>query len=395
MQFYAATSTKEDINDAISEIYDNVVNLIDGNKVNLAFVFSSPHYQENYESLLNKFQKDFTPDVLLGCMGESIIGNKDEIEKKHALTLWMASLPDVTITPFNLQNGRSKQGEILAKNFENLPSSENNPVFIVLAEPFSTDAKALLSYLNKEYPKAPVIGGMASGAFTQGGNTLFYNKDIINEGVVGIALTGAINVQTVVSQGCRPIGESFFITKAEQNVIQALGGKTALQCYQEIYKNLNHEDKLLAQMGVHIGLVVNEYKEKFERGDFLIRNLVGVDESSGAVAITDFVRVGQTAQFMIRDAKSAHEDLEQLLTNKRVHTKQNDAQGALIFSCNGRGLNLFPEPSHDVNCVKKIMGDIPTSGFFAQGEIGPIGGVNFLHGFTASIALFCKPEWSR
>lgn len=392
MQFYAATSTKEDINDAISEIYDNVVNMIDGNKINLAFVFSSPHYQENYGSLLNRFQNDFTPDILLGCMGESIIGNKNEIEKKHALTLWMASLPDVTITPFYLQYGRSKKGELLAKNFENLPPSENNPVFIVLAEPFSTDAKALLAYLNKEYPKAPVIGGMASGAFSQGGNRLFYNEEIINEGVVGIALTGAVNIQTVVSQGCRSIGESFVITKAEQNVIQALGGKTALQCYQEIYKGLNYEDKFLAQMGVHIGLVINEYKEKFDSRDFLIRNLIGVDEGSGAIAITDFVRVGQTAQFMIRDAKSAHEDLEQLLMKKREHINQDDAQAALIFSCNGRGINLFPEPSHDVNCVKNIIGDIPTGGFFAQGEIGPIGGVNFLHGFTASIAIFCKPD---
>ena len=391
MEFYAATSILEDINDAISEITTNIKRKKSKGRIDLAFVFASPHFQKQYKTLINSVYDSFEPTVTMGCMGESVIGNNKEIENKPAITLWLASLPNVKITPFHLKY-IEKNGEGLFINWPNdMPGKDDNPAFIVIAEPFSVDPMQLLSYFQNNYSGKPVIGGMASGAYSQGGNSIFYNGEILTNGVVGVALNGAIKVNSVVSQGCRPIGKPFIITKSDKNIIYSLGGKAALQCYREIYNDLGHEDKLLAQMGTHMGLVVNEYLEKFGSGDFLARNLTGVDEDSGAIAIADFVRVGQTAQFMIRDAMSAHEDLIQLLTHEKDKNRQNPPKGGLVFSCNGRGRNLFPEPNHDVGCIKKILGNIPIGGFFAQGEMGPVGNVNFLHGFTASVALFSEP----
>jgi len=391
MEFYAATSIKEDLDDAILEITTEIKSKISNTKIDLAFVFASPHFQKQYETLNNRIQESFNPTVTMGCMGESIIGDNKEIENSPAVTLWLASLPDVKITPFHLTYIEDNDEASFINWPDDMPSEDDNPAFIIIAEPFSVDPKQLLSYFQNNYSGKPVIGGMASGAYSQGGNSIFYNGEILTSGVVGVALSGAIKVDSVVSQGCRPIGKHFIVTKADQNVLHSLGGKSALQCYREIYSTLGHEDKLLAQMGTHIGLVVNEYLEKFESGDFLARNLIGVDENSGAIAIADFVRVGQTAQFMIRDAKSAHDDLVNLLSQERDKERQNLPKGGLIFTCNGRGRNLFPEPNHDVGCFKKVLGNIPVGGFFAQGEIGPVGNVNFLHGFTASMALFSEP----
>ena len=395
MEFYAATSIKENIDDVILEITTEIKSKTSNTRIDLAFVFASPHFQKQHETLINSIYDSFKPTVTMGCMGESIIGNNKEIENKPAVTIWLASLPDVKVTPFHLKY-IEKNGERLFINWpDDMPSKDDNPAFIVIAEPFSVDPMQLLSYFQNNYSGKPVIGGMASGAYSQGGNSIFYNGEILTNGVVGVALNGAIKVNSVVSQGCRPIGKPFIITKSNKNIIYSLGSKPALQCYREIYNDLVHEDKLLAQMGTHMGLVVNEYLEKFESGDFLARNLTGADEDSGAIAIADFVRVGQTAQFMIRDAKSAHDDLLHLLSQERDKDIQNLPKGGLIFTCNGRGSNLFTEPNHDVGCFKKILGDIPVGGFFAQGEIGPVGDVNFLHGFTASVALFSEPQGSE
>jgi len=197
----------------------------------------------------------------------------------------------------------------------------------------------------------------------------------------------------VVSQGCRPIGRPFVVTKAERNVILELGGAPALAKLRELFAELAPDDQRLAQQGLHVGQVINEYQEAFGRGDFLVRNVQGVDPDTGAIAIGDFVRVGQTVQFHVRDAETADEDLNALLASAR-QSAGGDCQGALVFTCNGRGTRLFDEPHHDAGCLARHF-DVPAAGFFAQGEIGPIGGKNFLHGFTASIALFRAPDSAR
>ncbi len=200
-----------------------------------------------------------------------------------------------------------------------------------------------------------------------------------------------MELQTVVSQGCRPIGERFLITRAEGNVIFELGGKSALECLQQVYAGLSAEEQALARQGLHIGLAIDEHKSEFDRGDFLVRNVVGADQDSGSIVVTDLMIEGRTVQFHVRDRETAGEDLQWLLTTRENRIDKKPVAGALLFSCNGRGKRFFGVSDHDVTAVRKQVGDIPLAGFFAQGEIGPVGGKNFLHGFTASVALFTEP----
>ncbi len=200
-------------------------------------------------------------------------------------------------------------------------------------------------------------------------------------------LRGPVGARCIVSQGCRPIGRPFVITRARENVILELAGKPPLARLQELWQQLGPEDQQLFQRGLHVGRVINEYQGGFQRGDFLVRNVLGLDRDTGALAITDRVRVGQTVQFHVRDAATADEDLHALLQIDLSAGAKRPA-GALVFSCNGRGSRMFDQPDHDARAVRAEAGEIPLAGFFAAGELGPVGGQNFLHGFTASVVLF-------
>ena len=207
------------------------------------------------------------------------------------------------------------------------------------------------------------------------------NEQILDNGAVGVFVDRGVEVRTLVSQGCRPIGKPYVVTRAERNFVEELGGQPALERLQEIAAAASEEDRELLRGGLHVGLVVDEHKAEFERGDFLVRNLLGADRESGALAVGDRVNVGQTVQFHVRDAAAADEDLRELLGGV-------DADAALLFTCNGRGRHLFGTPDHDAGLVEQMLGPIPVAGCFCAGEIGPVGGRNFLHGFTASLALF-------
>jgi small ligand-binding sensory domain FIST len=234
------------------------------------------------------------------------------------------------------------------------------------------------------------IGGMASGSQSPGENRFVLNGAVYDSGAVAVELEGPVKIRTVVSQGCRPIGRSLIVTKVDQNIIRELGRRPALEVFRAVFADLPDEDRARVQQGLHIGRVINEYQETFERGDFLVRNVMGADDAGG-VAITDVVRVGQTVQFHVRDADTADEDLRSLLNRARQNRRGAGVAGALLFTCNGRGSRLFSTPDHDVSTIHAIEGKIPVAGFFAMGEIGPVGGQNFVHGFTASIALFEEP----
>jgi small ligand-binding sensory domain FIST len=257
---------------------------------------------------------------------------------------------------------------------------------LLLAEPFTFPADVLLERMNEDRPGLPIVGGMASAAYSPGGNRLILGRQVFNSGGVAMLLSGAIAVRTVVSQGCRPIGRPMVVTKAKQNIILELGGRPALEQLKELFGTLTPEEQTLVQKGLHVGCAISEYHDQFARGDFLVRNVIGFEPEVGAIGIGQFVRVGQTVQFHIRDAQTADEDLRSLLSAAR-QTGSAPA-GALLFTCNGRGTNMFDQPNHDAGVLQEIVGQLPTAGFFAQGEIGPVCGSNFLHGFTASIALF-------
>jgi small ligand-binding sensory domain FIST len=254
---------------------------------------------------------------------------------------------------------------------------------LMLGEPFSSAPHSFIDRLHEELPGVPVLGGMASGATAPGENRLFLQGDALTEGAIGVALRGGPAVRSLVSQGCRPIGSTFVVTRAEQNVVIELGGKPALLRLQEVYESLSPHDREQLEQGVHLGLAMNEYQEKFGPGDFLIANVLGARRDIGAIAVASLVRVGQTVQFHVRDAASADDDLRTLLNRPM----RRPAAG-LLFSCNGRGTRLFAGPNHDAAAVQSALGPLPLAGFFANGELGPIGGKNFIHGYTASLALF-------
>jgi small ligand-binding sensory domain FIST len=275
--------------------------------------------------------------------------------------------------------------------FVGWPSELPNPwpagaALFLLGDPFSFPADELIQRINEDHPGIPVLGGMASGGARPEENRLLLGSRCHPAGAVAALVHGGVRIRSVVSQGCRPIGRPFIVTKAEANVIRELGGMPALGRLQEVFAELTPNEQQMVREGLHVGRVLSEYQDHFGRGDFLVRNVIGADPDSGAIAIGDYVRPGQTVQFHVRDAETADEDLRALLTSAATDAAASPA-GALVFTCNGRGTRLFSAPDHDAACVRDCLGNIPVAGFFAQGELGPIGGKNFLHGFTASVAL--------
>ncbi len=356
----------------------------------LAFLFFSPHYAEQSTDLAAAVRRELAPDLLVGCTGEGIIGGTEEIESAPAISLWAARLPGVSMTPIRLSCSQDEDGISVSGWPDDLVSGPALPNFLLLGDPFSTGVDEALSLIAERCPGSMAIGGMAGGGRDVGENRMVLNDEVYEGGLVGVSLSGPLSIRTVVSQGCRPIGERYVVTKAENNVIHELGGVPALERLQTVFETLSGGERRLAHRALHIGVVMDEQRNRFERGDFLVRNLIGADRNSGSVAIGDMIKVGQTVQFHIRDAQSASEDLHLMLAADRSRHQQPPL-GALLFSCCGRGRGLFGQPHHDVTVLHERAGNIPVAGFFAQGEIGPVGGTNFLHGYTASVALFCEP----
>lgn len=387
IRFGVGVSVESDSKKAVQEACQSIKESSKISQPELAMLFLTQHHEEHFEEILATIHKEIQPKCLLGCTAGGVIGGEREIENRAGLVLWAGQLPGAKIQPFHLRF--DQKTESLEGWPEPMPEPGEKPSFLLLPDPFTTPAELVLQHINHSFPGAALFGGIASGAVAPGQNRLFFNSEIYEEGAVGAIFTGAIEIRNVVSQGCRPVGKPLVVTQAEKNIIQSLGGKPALEKLQEIFATLAPVEQQLLQRGMHIGIVVDELKENFRRGDFIVRNVMGADPKSGAIAIGDYIRKGQTVQLHVRDANSAHEDLQLLLEQEKGEAK-NSAQAALLFSCNGRGMHLFGEPNHDIKLTQELLGKIPVAGFFAGGEIGPIGGKNFLHGFTASIATFSK-----
>jgi small ligand-binding sensory domain FIST len=386
LRFASALSTVADTRQAANEVCEAAAEQLNS-PADLAVAFASPHHAQGFDLLASTLAKRTGARVLLGVTGESIVATAREIEEQPAVSLWLASMPGVTVHPLHLEFERTSEGGTFVGWPDELAGEwPVGAALVLLADPFSFPADVLLERLNEDRPNVPVLGGMASGGHSPGECRLLLGGDVCEHGAVGALVYGPLSVRAVVSQGCRPIGRPFVVTKAERNVIFELGGRPPLAQLQDIFDKLSPREQKLAQQGLHVGRVVNEYQGQFVRGDFLVRNCIGADRQTGAIAIGDFVRPGQTVQFHVRDAQTADEDLRELLLASRQ--VGHETRGALLFTCNGRGTRLFDRPHHDAGVLAEVLGDVPVAGFFAQGEIGPIGGKNFLHGFTASAALF-------
>jgi small ligand-binding sensory domain FIST len=372
--------------EALDRAADRAAAALDGRAPDVAFVFVSPAYGPDVASAGRRIRERLRARHVVGCTGFGVCETAGEIDGRPAVSVLLASLPGVELSTFSLRQDQlltMTRGDDLraAVGF----AASANPSFVLVTDPFTIDADLVLDRLADAYPGAVAAGGMASGATRPGGHVLFRDGRAPRYGAVGLAMVG-VPIRHVVSQGCRPVGRRFVITKCVENKILELSGKRALPTIQEAISQLPPADRELAQTSLLFGRVMHEAKESFSLGDFLIRNFVGAVPDEGAVLVQDRVRVGQTVQLQLRDGATATCDLDAALA--RAAAEGPPPRAALLFSCAGRGKRLFDVPDHDVAAIRRRFGEIPISGFFCNGEFGAVGPRNFVHGFTASVAVF-------
>ncbi len=362
---------------------------LDGCPADLAIAFVSPHHAAQFDRLPALLGEALGDALLLGCSAGGVIGGGRELEQCPAVALTAAFLPGVDITPLRIAPDALPAPGADAAAWHRLidVAPQARPHFILLPDPFSIEAERLVLGLDAAYPGATTVGGVASGGRQPGSHALYLGDAVHRAGLVGVALSGNLAVDTIVAQGCRPIGEPMFVTAAERNVIRGLDGRPPLAVLEALHERLDPRDRQLARHSLFLGIVMKEDRVEYHQGDFLIRNLVGIDPSSGALAIGALVESGAVVQFHLRDAATSAEDLTALLRRHR-HAATTPAQGALLFSCLGRGQFLYGHPDHESAAFRQELGDVPLGGFFCNGEIGPVHGTTFLHGYTSAFALF-------
>jgi small ligand-binding sensory domain FIST len=357
---------------------------LQGAPVDLAFLFLSAEHFAGAREALDAAERELAPAHLLGCVAEGVVARDRELETGPGAAIWAASLPEAEIETFHSVAFGSEDGVSVS----GFPILDGADLVTFLVDPFTFPTAGFLSKLNEEEDGAPLVGGLAAGGGEPDTQALFLDSEILTEGAVGAVLRG-VPVRTVVSQGCAPIGRDAVITSAEGNVVFELAGEPALERLKGDLGTLTDEEQALAARGgVLAGLVIDENRSEYRRGDYLMRGLIGLDEETGALAVGEPVRIGQTLRFHVRDARSADEDLRENLTGALDGER---AAGALLFTCNGRGTNMFPARDHDALAVGELLGaEDALAGFFCAGEIGPVGGKPFLHGFTATLAVFLQ-----
>ncbi|HEX5615572.1 MAG TPA: FIST N-terminal domain-containing protein [Acidimicrobiia bacterium] len=362
--------------EALGEVAGELLEQFGGERPDLVVVFASVHHHGAFEDLVRGLRRLLEPEALIGTVAAGIAGGTREIEEEPALSVFAATLGEGAARGFLL--GADHDGdEITITGWpSDLPSGS---ALLVLADPYSFPVAEFLRGCDRD--GVIVAGGLASAAVRPGGNRLALDDRVVTDGAVAVALDASIIVHTIVSQGCRPVGAPLTVTAADGTLVAQLGGQPALDRLREVVADASDADRELLRAGVHVGVVVDEHRMEFGRGDFLVRNVLGADRDRGALAIGERVEIGQTMQFHVRDAASADDDLRALLAGRR-------ADGALLFTCNGRGARFFGVADHDTGVVDELLGPIPLAGMFCAGEIGPVGHRSFVHGFTASVVLF-------
>jgi small ligand-binding sensory domain FIST len=326
-----------------------------------------------------------TSSTAIGCSAPGVIGSGRGVEASPAVAVWAGLLPDVHTRSFALEVMPAESGMAVIGMPE---QHDDDVVAVLLADPWSFPVDGFIEQTNDALPGLPIVGGMAAGVGGRGTTRLLVDDRIVDRGAVGVMLGGPVRAKTAVSQGCRPVGPAMTVTAAQGNVIIELAGSPAVPKLQEILSNLPPTEQALVSEGLHLGVARDEYVEEHGQGDFLIRGIAGADEATGGLVVGDLVEVGSTVRFQVRDASAADADLRETLETFRSTSGLAPIEGALLFSCNGRGAHLFGTADHDPQVLHSVLSSQGVAGCFAAGEIGPVGGRNFVHGFTASILAF-------
>ncbi|MBW4648138.1 MAG: FIST C-terminal domain-containing protein [Kastovskya adunca ATA6-11-RM4] len=410
IQWVNALSTRPSLEAAVEEVVDRIQNSLSA-APDLAVVFISSAFASEYSRLMPVMKERLSVPVLIGCGGGGIVGMNPEgeareIEGEPALSVSVAHLPEVSVRAFYLPADILPDLDSSPDTWVDLVGvdPQEQPQFILLADPFSSRINDLLQGLDFAYPGSIKVGGLASTGMMGTQTGLFCNYHLYREGTVGVALSGNIVMETIVAQGCRPIGQTYQVTQGERNILLELAepestelttcttqARPPLEVLRDLIQDLSESDRELAQHSLFIGVARDEFKQQLGHGDFLIRNVLGVDPRLGAIAIGDRVRPGQRIQFHLRDARTSGEDLELLLQSYQQEATNTSSAGALMFSCMGRGAGLYGEPDFDSNLFHQYLNNVQLGGFFCNGEIGPVAGSTFLHGYTSVFGICHQP----
>lgn len=391
------SSSKQTAKQTIADLCEKLLSEL-GQEPDLVIAFVSHHYARSFEKIPGYIKDKLNPKALIGCSAGGLIGGGEEVEHEKGIALAGAVMPGVKLSGFHIFNEQLPDGDASPSEWEKIVGVESSvePSFILLPDPFSFRIDSMVQGLDYAFANSVKVGGLASGANEPGRNALFLNDDVYTEGMVGLAVSGNVVVDSVVAQGCRPIGKPLTVTACQGNIVLELDGEPAIQMLKSVLEDLSPQDQELARNSLFLGVVMDEFKTDFKCGDFLIRNLVGLVPEAGAIVVGELLRQGRTVQFHLRDAATSSEDLRMMLKNYCDRTRLTgsgaQAQGALLFSCLGRGKYLYGSKNHDSDNFREYVGDVPLTGFFCNGEIGPVGGTTFLHGYTSSFGLFRAKE---
>ena len=381
----AGLSTEHDPLEAARAAAGAAAGALAGEPADLAMLFASGAHLAAPEAALEAVQSVLAPGALIGCGAGGVLGAGRELESGTALAVWAAAFGGAgRATPF-AAGGSSESGA--EDGVTGVPAMTGCTGAIMLCDPYTFPADAVLTALAHEAPEVPVLGGLASARTPEGEGALFFGEQVRESGAVGVTIEG-VEMRPCVSQGAAPVGREVTITAADGNLIHELAGRPALETIQTLIGELRPREQALVAGGLLIGIVIDSGKPEYGSGDFLVRGVLGADPESGSVAVGATVHPGQVVQLHARDARSADEDLRRALRLQCDALGGRLPVGALVFSCNGRGMAMFGERDHDAALVQRELGGAPAAGFFAAGEIGPVGGRSYLHGFTATVAVF-------
>ena len=396
MHWFSVISGQADFNDAMDEVEEQLESQLAGLHPDLLVIFVSPHHSAKSALAPDRLCDRFGPQVLFGSTAGGVIGAGREFEGKPAVSVTAAVLPDVALKPFRLSPDELEAFVEAPQTWSDRLGCEaiHEPSFLLLADPFSCDADGLLGSLDMAYPGCSKVGGLVSGARVAGENRLFLDDEVHARGAIGVAMWGDILIDTAVAQGCRPVGRPMVITRSQRNLIFELNGRGAVRELEETLTGLTARELELFRQAPHIGLCIDPSITDPQKGDFLVRNLIGLDSTAGVIGVGALVENQQVVQFHVRDASTSAEDLHEVLARYRREVTGEEPRGALLFSCLGRGMNLYGRADHDCEVFAREVADVPVGGFFCNGEIGPIHAKTFLHGYTSAFGIFRSRGWN-
>lgn len=390
MRWSSAVSDEGDLRQAVVDTAAQTTNGLAGAAPDLAVVFVSAQHREHFDELPALLKPHIGNALLLGCTAGGVIGGGREVEMRPGFSLTLASMPGVDLQPFILSEDQLPNEDAPPDDWQQLVGvpAGTEAHFVLLSDPFTFPVEQLVVGLDYAFPNAAKVGGLASGGNRPGINRLYLGDEVRAHGAVGVAFSGNVTVDTVVAQGCRPIGEPMLVTNCDRNVLLEVDGRRPLEVLQELYERANAHDRNLFQQSLFLGVVMDELQSEYKLGDFLIRNVVGGERETGAIYVGALLRENQTVQFHLRDAGTAADDLRNMLGMYLSEHDPQQAQGALLFSCLGRGVGLYGQPDHDTNLFLEYVGPVPLGGFFCNGEIGQVSGGTYVHGYTSSFGIF-------